>query len=193
MRVALMLLVVLALMAGCASAPTSTVKPAAVTPTLAAAPNATENATAVVAMAPPVTVQYDGASPTGACGYGTSTPADTCQFSDGGKEGFHVVAYKGQARSIELSIAYGAVQPGSTFYASICTSKDADPNHATCNDYQTGASPFVLKKDLSSLPPGAAVAISAGSVAIPPTPAGAMLFTPDDFHVKGALTLVPAG
>lgn len=195
MRTLPILVVLVAALARCASSDTPTtttakkddLAPAAASP--AAAPSA-DNATIVVNMTP-LLFTYKGTSPTGAC---VVTPVDgQCQFSDPGTETFHAIAYKGKATHAAAQITYSGVQPGATFYASFCTSKDADPMHATCTEYKTGASPFVLEKDLKDLPAGAVVAISAGSLAASPdAPAGAYVFSSASFEVKGALTLAPA-
>lgn len=196
MRALALLVLSVALLAGCASAPTATppktddaLAPASASTAQAGAANATGNVTEVV-LAPPVLVTYKGSSPTGVCAF---TPVDgQCQFADPGAESWHVIPYKGTAKHASIHIAYEGVQPGAAFYAAVCMSKDADPNHAVC-DYKTGPSPLVLEQDLAALPPGAAVAISAGSVtASPDAPAGAYAFSSATFEVKGALTMAPA-
>jgi hypothetical protein len=188
----LVLLVALAgASAGCMgpSAPTASkqddaVAPAAVDTVPLANATVTPNATV---MAPPVPIAYGGTSPTGACTFGT--PADQCQFSSAGTESFHVVEAKGKPTHVAVRITYGAQQPGMTFYATICEGKRGDAASFHCGNYTTAASPMVLEKDLRALPADGAIAISLGSLDVPPTPAGAMVFASVDFKVQGMLTV----
>ncbi|GEM_PF-6048343 len=191
-RLLALILLSASLGAGClgGSTPTpATKETATLSPAAAPLANATPNETAPVAP-PPVPISYSGTSPTGACSYGT--PADQCQFSQTGSESFHVVDAKGVPRRVVVKIEYGAQQPGMTFYASVCTGKKGDAASFQCNDYKSAPSPMTLDVDLKALPADGAIALSVGSLAITPTPSGALVFSSVDFKVQGTLTLAPA-
>jgi hypothetical protein len=183
-------LALVALAAGCAGSAESVHK----TSSAAASPEATSaaaNATATnvtIRMPPPVMLDYQGSSAQGACTFGT--PADQCQFTSSGTETFHKVDYKGRAARIAVQVTYPAQQPGFAMYAAVCVGKPgAQITVNDCKDYKTAPSPMILEADLRSAPEGAPVGLSVGSVAVTPTPAGALVFAQSDFKVKGALTL----
>jgi hypothetical protein len=144
----------------------------------------------VIVMPPPVMISYKGTSPTGACVYGSGTPADQCEFSEPGSQSYHPLTYTGKASHIAIKVTYGDQQPGMTFYATVCTSKTADQATVVCKDYKTGPSGFILEKHLADLPPGSALGIQVGSLQATPSPVGALVFANAAFSVEGALTLV---
>jgi hypothetical protein len=190
MRLALALAFLL--LAGCASAPT-TVKQAAVTPTANetsdAMPGMNMSGPAAVAnesapMAGMYAIQYDGVSPQGACTT-TGTGADECQLVSSGKESFHLVEYQGKPKHVQVTITYGALNPGFQMYGAVCVGKaGAKVTVNDCKDYQTMPSPFKLDVDLSAAPAGSSIGLSVGSVAGGP---GAIVFGGDAFKVAGHL------
>lgn len=191
------LVLALALLAsGClgnGSAPTKVTKAsvdAAGTPPSATPPTGEAASNNTVVMRPSVMISYKGTSPTGACVYGSGTPADQCDFAQPGSQSYHAIDYNGKANHIAIKITYGAQQPGMTFYATVCTGKTADQSSTVCKDYKTGPSGFIIEQHLMDLPAGAALAIQVGSVQATPSPAGALVFASADFSVEGALTVV---
>jgi hypothetical protein len=185
----LVLVVLAGGLAGCMggpAAPTPKGDAPTISPAAVEAPPANDTAN-VTLMPAPVPITYSGTSPTGVCTYGT--PADQCQFSAPGTEGFHMVEANRKPTHVAVQITYGAQQPGMEFYATICKGKKGDPSSFNCSDYKTAPSPMLLDVDLRALPADGAIAISLGSLNITPTPAGAMTFSSVDFKVQGTLTV----
>lgn len=171
------------LLAGCLAKDEAPVDAAAtqadVGPDLAANVTAdAANATATPTLTP---VAYSGTTPVGACAF----LVGQCQFIATGTEDYHLIQTEGQPVRLLLSIAYGAQQPGMSFYAALC---EGENEGETCTEYVTGPSPLVLDYDLSAHAPGTLLGISVGSVNVDAAAAGTMLFGESTFDVTGTLT-----
>lgn len=187
-RIAITIVLAASLLGGCLGGatedddaqPASVAQNATNTGADAIAANASATAANMTGM---VAVQYSGTTAQGACTT-TGTPADQCQFTDPGKESFRKITYAGKAKHFRATITYGAQQPGFEMYWTLCVGKPGETG-VNCSNYKTAASPAQLDVDLSSVPLGAPLALSIGSVAGPGP--GAILFASSEFKVDGHL------